>query len=289
MYKINIIQALVFLSIVFGCKESFSMQARTAQGNEEKKEVLLIGTFHYNNPGKDAAKTKSFDVLSEESQKELNQISKAIKEYSPDRVFVEWPHEEQAELDSLFQLYREGKYFLNSNLSDFYLKNEIFQLAFRVAKDNDLKRVYAVDYTDTRFPFDSLMTVIKENKQSDLQKEIEKAIRSFTTDFDNKIEQGASLLEMTCFMNTAQLRQISNKFHTEIPLLAGDTDNFTGAYLISEWYRRNLYIWSLVQKNTTPDNKKVMLLMGASHVATIKEFIEKNNMWKTTELKDIMD
>jgi hypothetical protein len=30
---------------------------------QEVTEVLLIGTFHYNNPGTDVAKTKSFDIL----------------------------------------------------------------------------------------------------------------------------------------------------------------------------------------------------------------------------------
>ena len=42
-----------------------------AQEKSHVKEALLIGTFHYNNPGADVAKTKSFDILSEDSQLEL--------------------------------------------------------------------------------------------------------------------------------------------------------------------------------------------------------------------------
>ena len=32
------------------------------QGQTIKKEILLIGTFHFDNPGLDVAQVKSFDV-----------------------------------------------------------------------------------------------------------------------------------------------------------------------------------------------------------------------------------
>ena len=44
------------------------------QGQTIKKEILLISTFHFDNPGLDAAQVKSFDVLSEKSQKNLKPL-----------------------------------------------------------------------------------------------------------------------------------------------------------------------------------------------------------------------
>ena len=193
MIKIRLILILL-LSISFGCKEQ--PPAEEIPENENVQEVLLIGTFHYHNPGADVAKTKSFDILNETSQLELEQISNSIKAYNPSKIFVEWPYDEQKELDSLYQLYKEDKYFSNDSLSAFYLKNEIFQLAFRVAKKNNLEKVYAMDYRGTEFPYQKVMNDIESNNQAEHKEEIEKSIETFTTDFDNMIDSGATLEEL---------------------------------------------------------------------------------------------
>ncbi|MEZ4810517.1 MAG: DUF5694 domain-containing protein [Allomuricauda sp.] len=259
------------------------------QQPETAKQALIIGTFHYHNPGADVVKTKSFDVLSEGAQAQLEEISEKIKAFNPSQVFVEWPYGEQQELDSLYQLYLADNYFTNDSLSNFYRKNEIFQLAFRVAKKVGLKKVQAVDYRNTEFPFDSLMTVVATSQQTALQTEIMEGIERFSKEFDEKIEQGASLLDLTYYLNSEDMRNLSNKFHTQIPLLVGDQNNFIGPYLAAEWYRRNLYMWSLVQKGTTTDDQRIMLLLGSSHIAMIKDFLDKNKDWDGVELSEIME
>ena len=100
------------------------------KGQTIKKEILLIGTFHFDNPGLDAAQVKSFDVLSEKSQKELETITSKIKNYNPDKIFVEWAYNNQPRLDSLYNLYVSGEF--NSYVErkypkrKFYKQNEIF-------------------------------------------------------------------------------------------------------------------------------------------------------------------
>ncbi len=268
---------------------SNSLSAQQTDSKTTPKQALLIGTFHYHNPGADVVKTKSFDILSEKSQTELETITDKIKAFDPDQVFVEWPYDEQQELDSLYQLYLAGSYFENDKLSNFYLKNEIFQLAFRAAKKSGIKSVKAIDYNDTEFPFDSLMTVIAVSKQTNLQNQIMEGIQTMTKEFDEKIEQGMPLLEITYSLNSEKDRATSNLFHTQIPLLVGDSDNFIGPYLTAEWYRRNLYMWSLIQKATKTDDQKIMVLLGASHVALIKDFVTNDQNWDVKELKSVME
>ena len=165
---------IIFLTIIALLSISCNKQKNISK-NKTVKEVLLVGTFHYNNPGADVAKTRSFDILSEKSQNELKQISSKIKEYNPTKIFVEWPYNEQKELDSLYQLYKRDKYFINDSLSDFYLKNEIFQLAFRIAKENNLEAVYGIDYKTT-FPYGEALNDIEKNKQFELKEKIEKLL-----------------------------------------------------------------------------------------------------------------
>ena len=273
--------------ILLGCSNNEKNPKSNNTGNHQK-ELLLIGTFHYNNPGADVAKTKSFDVLSEEAQHELKQISAKIKAYNPTKIFVEWPYDEQYQLDSLYNLYREGSYFKNDSLSDFYLKNEIFQLAFRVAKDVNAKKVYGIDYA-TAFPFDEVMEAIEQANQKELKSKIQGGISKYTVDFDNKIEAGVSLTELTYYLNSAPLRQLTNDLHNNLFLIGGSTEDFSGALLTSEWFKRNLYMWSLIQKNTKDSDERVMVLTGASHAAMFELFIKENNGWNVKELREIMN
>lgn len=266
----------------------FDYSKKNQTTDVSKKEALLIGTFHYHNPGLDVVKTKSFDILSQAAQLELEEISSDIQAYNPSKIFVEWPYNAQRELDSLYKLYKEDKYFTNKNLSDFYLKNEIFQLAFRVAKNNNLEKVYAMDYLRTDFPYEKVMNDIESNKQIHLKKKIEKALVSFTTDFDKMIESGTSLKELTLALNTDEKRYESNNLHNNIFSIAGSTDEFNGVFLTSEWYKRNLYMWSLIEKNTTDSDKHIMVLAGSSHAAMMELFINENRAWKTKHLKDVL-
>lgn len=279
---------ILILSALISCTEKIKTESTTVTVSDEKKEILLIGTFHYHNPGADVAKTKSFDILSENSQTELEQISGSLKEYNPSKVFVEWPYNEQEELDSLYHLYLENNYFTNDSLSDFYLKNEIFQLAFRVAKKNNLDKVYGIDYNETEFPYESVMNDIESNHQIQLKEKIEKSITKFTTDFDDMIDSGASLKELTLALNTKEMKYASNDIHNNILSQAGSINEFNGVYLTSEWYKRNLYMWSLIQKHTSNADKKIMVLAGSSHTAMFELFIKENKAWKIKELKDVI-
>ncbi|TKD63513.1 DUF5694 domain-containing protein [Flavobacterium sp. ASW18X] len=273
---------LLLTSVTF-----LSAQPKTTL-QSKPKEVLLLGTFHYHNPGADVAKTKSFDILSPSAQKDLDKMTKQLVNYNPTKIFVEWPHHEQKELDSLYNLYKAGNYFKQENLSNFYKKNEIFQLAFRVAKANNQERVYAIDYTDTNFPYTEVMEDIEANQQTQLQQEIEEKLKWFSADFDAQIDQGVSLIALTLGMNTETMRYESNNLHNNVLSLAGNTEQFNGALLTAEWYKRNLYMWSLVRKYTEETDERVMVLAGSSHTAMFEIFVDYDKKWQMIEVSQVL-
>lgn len=286
----KILTSLLLVFLGLGCKDKEVTAPKNKTAALAKStEVLLIGTFHYNNPGADVAKTKSFDILKEESQSELEFLAARIKEFNPSKIFVEWNFQEQAELDSLYNLYQKGIYFKQDSLSDFYLKNEIFQLGFRSAKRIGLEKMYGIDYQGTQFPFDSVMTVVEENNQERIQSRIAELIETFTSSFDEKLSKGASLVDLTGYLNSSELRDMSNEFHNKIPLSIGGTDNFIGPFLTSEWYKRNLYMWSLIEKNTDIKDERIMVLVGASHAAIFEQFIKERDDWKEVEFDVILE
>jgi hypothetical protein len=152
-----------------------------------------------------------------------------------------------------------------------------------------LEKVYGIDYPETHFPYQEVMKDIESNKQLKLKERIEKSITQFTTDFDNMIESGASLKELTFAMNTKEMIYASNDLHINMFSQAGATDEINGVYLTSEWYKRNLYMWSLIQKYTSLPDERVMVLAGSSHTAMLELFAKENRDWKIKELREIID
>ena len=72
-------------------------------------------------------------------------------------------------------------------------------------------------------------------------------------------------------------------------LLAGDKDDFSGSFLTSKWFKRNLYMWSLIQKMTDKSDDRIMVLVGSSHAAMFELFINENENWSIRELQEIME
>lgn len=256
-----------------------------------KKEILLIGTFHFNNPGADIAQVKNFDIMNKKSQNELEVIANKISTYKPDKIFVEWEYNKQARLDTLYNLYIDNKYFNYIEerypRNSFYQQNEMFQLAFRAANKSKLLTVYGIDYRQANFPFDSLMLAIDKANQSNLKKEIEGTLKAYEMK-ENQDRVKLSLTQLLLNLNKEESRNFDLGSYITLFNTAGGKDNFVGAYLVSEWYRRNLYMYSLIQKITESKDKRVVVLLGASHIAMLKEFIKIDRNFKVVELKDIL-
>ncbi len=265
-----------------------SCSGRQTQDNinqsDASVQVLLIGSSHWNNyqsKGLDVAQTNEVDILSDQYQKELDQIVAKIKEFKPDKIFVERTVAYQPKLDSLYKLYKTTDWGQKR-------RNEIFQLGFKVAKELQHKKVYGVDYRGTQFPFDSLINAMKQAKQTTLIESFTKDIKKFEKEYNALISKKKPLKDIFYYLNNKNQRKLNFGWYLNGANKGGTIDNNTGSFLASEWIRRNLYIYSSIQKYTEPKDKRIMVLMGAGHIAVLENLISYSPDWKIVELKDIM-
>ncbi|HTD29587.1 MAG TPA: hypothetical protein VK660_09385, partial [Xanthomonadaceae bacterium] len=96
----------------------------------EPARVMIVGTFHFSNPGHDLHDVKAVDVTTPKRQAELQAISDALATFHPTVVAVEWPE------DITTPRYAQ---FLKGTLPA--STNEVVQLGFRVARQTGLKQV----------------------------------------------------------------------------------------------------------------------------------------------------
>lgn len=256
----------------------------------QQKETLLIGVFHFNNPGLDLAKSADFDVMSPKSQEELALITDHIKKFRPTKIFVEWEYNDQPALDTLYDLYLKDAYFDHVQAkfpkSKFYLQNEIFQLAFRAGKKAGLRKIHAIDY-QMNWPYDSLQSAMKKAGQATLQQDIDAQIKK-VGDEDNALRKKLSLTQLLLEKNTTANRNTNLGLYITLLNRGGALQDFTGADVVDAWYKRNLYMYSLVQKLTEEKDERVMIIVGAGHAAVFKHFIDMDQRSKVVELSEVL-
>ena len=254
----------------------------------DAKEALLLGTFHYNNPGSDVVKNDVLDVMNTDGQKQLEQLANKIVNYKPTKIFVEWDIQDQENLDKLYQKYLDGTYFDDETLSDFYRKNEIFQLGFRVAKKLKHKMVYAVDYANIDLDFPAVMQAISDANQTDLKAEFDETIKTMGQETSKKMAT-MTLEEIYLDGNRAAEVSANIELYTELTIKAGALNNTAGAEMVSQWYKRNLLIWSNIQKIVDENDTRIFVLLGGGHTAILDQLIARNRNWKVANLRRVLN
>ena len=248
------------------------------QQSPSKTQVLLLGTFHFDNPGLDVAKFENADVLSAKRQKEILEVVKQLKAFGPDRIFIESEPAYQEYYDSLLAAYKKG---------DFQLKaNEVYQLGFRLAKELNLPSLACIDYRGASFPFDSLVKVIMSANQASLMQKIKGSIDSIESVHNQQLKT-LSIKELLLANNSKHDRFASVGFYFEV-LPAGNHDNHVGSHLVSEWWRRNMLIYENILKRLTGKEEKILVLFGSAHTALLHEFMKYNPVLELVELSSVL-
>ncbi len=260
----------------------------TSINKADAKEILLLGTFHYNNPGADAVKHDVLDVMTDDGQKQLEKLADKIVKYNPSKIFVEWNLSEQDKLDKLYQKYLNGTYFDDEKLNDFYRKNEIFQLGFRIAKKLGHSKIYGVDYSNVEMDFEAMIKSISDAKQQDLQEKLNLTLEEMSKNMSEKMAT-MSLEELYIDGNKPEEVAANIELYNEISVKAGRLENTTGATMVSQWYKRNLLIWSSIQKIVDENDKKIIVLFGGGHTAILDQIVRYNRNWKTADLRKVLN
>jgi hypothetical protein len=275
----------LLLSICVACQAHAQNKTVT-----QPKEILIIGTFHFENPGADLAKTDKFNVMTPAVQQELETITNKIGKFGADKYFVEWPYNRQNKLDTLYQQYKDNSLFayLQKTVKDTSEReNEIYQLAFRAAKKSKTSKVYGID-VNMGLPFDSMMVAIEKAGQTALKNEIFARLKILETE-ENARRKKFTLTQLLLMNNTPEYRKANYAAYVTLFNRAGALNNFKGADVVNIWYKRNLYMYSLVQKLTESKDKRVVVVLGSGHIALFKQLIDLDENFKVIELKEILN
>lgn len=257
---------------------------------QEKNKILTLGTFHFH-----LVKSQfgvDFDINNKHKQNELTEIIKQIENYKPTKIFVEWEYNKQNQLDELFNLYLKDKTFelikqKYGKNETMYFESEVQQLGFKLADKLGHKKLYSFDYLLNE-PNDTVMVAIQKANQTDLMNEIQKEFGEYGQTIITKFQEEKSIKNLLLFFNNKELEDKLNSGYISLFNKAGSKDDFSGAYFVSERFKRNLYMYSLIQKQIDKTNERILIIVGGQHSAGFRDFIRDDKNLEKVELETIL-
>ncbi len=253
-------RSVAVFALAMGTTISALGQSAAALGPEPaaaRAEVLVLGVYHMANPGHDLFNTKADDVLTPKRQAEIAEVTEVLKRFRPTKIAVE--SETADRVTKPYAEYLAGKHELT--------RNEIEQIGFRLARELGHKTVYATD-VDGDFPFPRVVNFAKASGRS---KELDAIMADVGTMVKAQNEYLAShtVLEALLSMNADQkVTEDVGFYYREAHL--GEPGDWAGADLVSDWFRRNMRIFSAVSRIVDSPNDRVLVIFGAGHLGWLR-------------------
>jgi hypothetical protein len=228
------------------------------------------------NPGHDIFNTQADDVLTPKRQAEIAQVIAALKGFHPTKIAVEGEVGDDR-IPKRYAEYLAGKHELT--------RNEIEQIGFRLAKELGHQTVYAVD-VDGEFPFKHVVNYAKASGRSKefdaLMGEVGEMVKR-----NNAYLASHTVLETLLYMNADdKVAEDVGFYYREAEF--GEPYDWAGADLVSDWFRRNMRIYSNVAHLADSPQERVLVIYGAGHLGWLQHDFASNPRLRLRKLAEFV-
>ena len=241
-----------------------------------KPTVMILGTYHMDNPGADAVNFEADDVLTAKRQRELQQLIEQLARFKPTKVAVEADTSFDAEVNAAYQDYLNGVYQPG--------RSEGEQVSFPLARKMQHPKIYCVDWfsrADEKETVD-VEVFAKAHNQSELLERADAMVQGMAQEplaTLAEIQKTGSVIDMLRFLNQEETIRVLHEINT-LPQFTlaqiGDADQYVGLDWLLGWYERNLKIFVNLTRITESPDDRVLLMIGAGHVFLVEQYLENS-------------
>lgn len=222
-------------------------------------EVMVVGTFHFANPGLDYRNVKVDDVLAPARQREIEAVVAALARFRPTLVGLEG---RDAPTLADYARYRAGTLAPS--------RDESVQLGFRLARRTGAA-VRGMD-TPMSLPFDPALAYAAAHGQQAF-------IDRVTAVSDANVAAQESTLKTRGIAATLRLlndpaaAMSVHGLYRQMLAVGGGAEQ-PGLDATATWYRRNLAICANLLQAARPGDR-VVVMFGAGHLTLLRQCIEE--------------
>lgn len=239
-------------------------------------QIMVLGIFHMQGSC-DVHGEAVEDIFSERRQKEIEQILDKIKQYKPTKIAVEIERKKGELLNQQYMAYLNQQKQLT--------QNEVHQIAFRLAKQLEHQKLYAVDWMEqgvsTRGCGECITYLIE--KEPKLYKEISQYECEAI-----KLEQNITILDVYQWINSAEYEEMTKAYYTNYARI-GINNDYYGLGWLNWWYQRNLTIFANISELVIQDSdERILLLIGAAHKGILSQLLTDSRLFEVVDVLEYL-
>jgi hypothetical protein len=244
----------------------------------EGPTLLVLGSAHFANPGRDMVNVRVEDMLTEKRQEQIAKVVDELAAFRPTFIAIEWPQAQQARLESAYGEYRARRQPLNAS--------EHQQLGFRLADKLNLARVHAIDWNgmppgDTKV-YDFPAWANANGQKAGMQALTERiAAQSVRLGADETV--GSWLIRL----NLPQALLDNHRTYFDIAMF-GDAEAQPGAAWVGTWYARNLRIFANLTRLTSNPQDRILVIYGVGHAYLLRQFAVESNAFRVIDVNQVL-
>ena len=231
-----------------------------------KVQVLNLGTFHMGYTP-DAHSTE-FDEHDRENVARVHEIARSIAAFDPTVIVVEMTPQRQGELDAAYAAYLADP---EMQLDE---PTEIELLAFEVGHLSGTERIYGIDHK-VEYNYLIGQEIVNTVDSATVQAYAENLFVDHP-EYAGYTSDSLPVLDRLRMLNEDAFLDLLIVANADILTYAGTDGNFEGADEAAKYYRRNLRMYTNLNRlELTPDDR-VFMRSGASHAAFFRDFISRS-------------
>ena len=233
---------------------------------QQPVQVMVLGSYHFGNPGRDKVNAHVDDVTTPQRQRELEALADAIAEFRPTRVMVE--------------AQRPGPTYDVTDFATFspnVLKtdrDETTQIGYRIAARAGLQSVQGIDEQPGKgepdyFPIDRVEAYAKAHGQQAYLDAAFATVQASAKKFEAE-QATTSIPRMLIRYNDPSTPMGGQDSYYSL-LRLGDGNEQPGADLNAMWYLRNAKIFAKLINVAKPGDR-ILVVYGAGHGYWLRHF-----------------
>jgi len=265
-----------FFSACFVALVGTNLSAQNPVPDPPPIQVMVLGTYHFGNPGLDLHNVKVDSVLTPAKQAELADVAARLAKFNPTKIAIE-ALSDRADLGTKkFAEFTPEKLAANPD--------ERVQIAYRLAYKLGQKVVYGIDeQSDTidYFPFDKVDGYVKAHGQTAALARLQEDVEQMVKQMEAAQKTKPIRLMLADQNEPAQVLSGHQKFYYGL-LAFGDLKEQPGAELNAGWYQRNAKIFAKLVQIARPGDR-VLVAFGAGHTFWLRHFVQNTPGFELVE------
>jgi hypothetical protein len=240
-----------------------TMPPAHCQADDQRVEVLMVGSYHMSNPGLDGFNLQADDVRTPQRQEEIAALVDKLMEFGPTKVAVEAPYGDSATIE------RYGAFVLGEHELG---RGESEQIGFRLAAKLGHTQVYPIDVS-LRMNFESLGPIVGAHPEFQRKMMALDSLGNFAIETMARWLKEGTVAETLHEMNRPEFIELAHQPYIEVLARIVDGENYAGADMVADWYKRNIRIFANLTRITDSPDDRIFVIYGQGHIKILRDLV----------------